>query len=161
MFIPTSETRFHRFTFWDAKIQTMSAKVTIQISEPLYRRLQRVAQISKRPVEEVLSTTLAIALPPFPDLSEALAGELAEMIWMSDRGLWAATHPTFSPEEQDRLTALNDLNDERTLAEQEEEERIRLLAAYDRSVLRRSQAFAILARRGHPIPRYADLARLE
>ncbi|GAB4577503.1 MAG: hypothetical protein Fur0022_02340 [Anaerolineales bacterium] len=139
----------------------MSTNVTIQISEHLYRQLERVARISKRPVEEVLSLALVIALPPFPALSEVLASELAAMIWMSDRSLWAATQPTFSPDEQDRLAALNDLNDERTLTRQEETERTRLLAAYDRAVLRRAQAFAILSRRGHRIPSYADLANAE
>ncbi len=139
----------------------MSAKVTTQISEPLYRRLEGAARIAKRPVEEILSLTLAIALPPHPALSEALAGELAAMIWMSDRSLWAATKSTFSTDEQERLATLNDLNDERTLTGQEEAECTDLLAAYDRTVLRRAQAFAILSRRGHPIPGYADLAHFE
>lgn len=139
----------------------MSAKVTIQLPEPLYRRLQGAAQVSHRTVDEVLSATLAVALPPSPNLPETLSNELAEMIWMSDDDLWGATRPTFSEEQQERLAELNDLHDDRPLTEDEVAEQTHLHAAYERSVLRRAQAFAILFRRGHAIPSYADLARAQ
>lgn len=131
--------------------------VSIQVPEPLYRRLQGAAVVARRSVGDVLVSAVTIALPPSPDLPEALANELAEMIWLSDDALWQATVPTFAIVQQERLAALNDIADERTLTVAEKDEQIQLLAAYERSVLRRAQAFAILARRGHRIPTYSEL----
>jgi hypothetical protein len=134
------------------------ATVSVELPEPLYRRLQSAATVAQRSLEEVLASTVAVALPPSPDLPEALANELAEMIWLSDDALRAATKPDFSPSQQERLAELNDLADDRALSPGEETERAELLAAYEWAILRRAQAFQILARRGHRIPTYPELA---
>jgi len=81
------------------------------------------------------------------------------MLWLSDEMLWAATDPTFTSIHQGRATELSDLAGERSLMPKEKAEQEQLLAAYDRSVLRRAQAFAILARRGHQIPQRSELPR--
>ena len=133
------------------------SQFSVQVSEPLYRRLQGAAVAARQSIGEVIASAVTVALPPFPDLPEALANELTEMIWLSDDGLWQATTPTFSKAQQERLATLNDLSDERVLTVAEQAEQAELLAAYDRSVLRRAQAFVILARRGHRIPTYAEL----
>ena len=139
-------------------IQKMSAKVAIQISETLFHHIQGIAQRSNRSVEELLTATLTISLPPISALPDNLTHELAEMIWLSDQALWTATRPSFLNAEQHRLAELNDLNDDRSLTAQEETERHDLLAQYDRALLLRAQAFAILARRGHSLPNYSELS---
>jgi len=131
--------------------------IPVQVPEPLYRRLGRAAALTHRSVTDVLASTIAIALPPMSDLPEALADELVGMIWLSDEALRSATQPTFTPEQQKRLSELNDIDDERTLTEAEQAERAALLAEYEGSVLRRAQAFAVLAQRGHPTPDYTEL----
>jgi len=132
--------------------------VSVQVPEPVYRRLQGAAVAAKRSVGDVLSSAVTVALPPSPDLPEALADELAEMIWLSDESLWQATVPTFTKEQQERLATLNDLSDDRALTTSEKAEQAELLVAYEQSVLRRAQAFAILSRRGHRLPTYSALA---
>ncbi len=72
--------------------------------------------------------------------------------------LRAASRPTFTVEQQRKLQALNDLEDERPLTEDEQAERAGLLAEYERSMLRRAQAFAVLAQRGYSVPDYSELA---
>ena len=129
----------------------------IRVPEPLYRRLERAAALTHRSVTDVLASTIAIALPPMSDLPEVLADELAGMIWLSDEALHAATQPTFTHDQQQRLSELNDLEDERPLTEIEQGERAALLAEYERSVLRRAQAFAVLAQRGYQTPDYTEL----
>jgi len=76
-----------------------------------------------------------IMLPPFPDLSEGIAAELAEMIWLSDEALWRATEPTFMQKQQERLAELNHAVDVRSLSSDEVAEQQELLAAYEHSVL--------------------------
>jgi len=133
------------------------ATVSVQLPEPLYRKLEGAAAITHRTVDEVLAATLAVALPPAPDLPPGLADELAEMIWLSDEALYAATLATFTHKQQARLAELNAIEDNRSLTELEQTEQVQLLAAYERSILRRAQAFAVLARRNHPVPQYSDL----
>lgn len=79
------------------------------------------------------------------------------MVWLSDDALRSAILPSFTPEQQKRLAALNDFEDDRPLTSAEKAEQIELLTHYERSVLRRTQAFAVLARRGHRIPSYTEL----
>jgi hypothetical protein len=131
--------------------------IPVQVPEPLYRRLERTAKLTRRTVDEVLASTIAVALPSMSDLPEALANELVSMIWLNDEALRAATQPTFTVEQQKRLSELNDLEDQRSLSAPEQAEREVLLAEYNRSILRRAQAFAVLAQRGYPVPAYTDL----
>lgn len=111
---------------------------SIQVSEPLYRRLQGAAAAAHRSMGDAVASAVTIALPPSPDLPEALANELAEMIWLSDDALRQATVPSFSKAQQERLATLNDLADECVLTTAEKTEQTELLAAYERSLLRRA-----------------------
>ena len=60
--------------------------------------------------------------------------------------------PSLSPAEAARLKQLNHAAGERSLTQAEVSEQAALLEAYHLSVLRRAQALAILAQRGHAIP---------
>jgi hypothetical protein len=131
--------------------------VSVQVPEPIFRKLKRAADVTCRPVEEVLAATLNAALPEPSGLPPELADELASMHLFSDDALWAATEPSLSPTEQRRLGQLNRIAGQRPLTKAEEAEQEQLLAAYHRSVLRRAQALAILAQRGHPIPIETEL----
>jgi hypothetical protein len=131
--------------------------ISVQVPEPIFRKLKRAADVTCRPVEEVLAATLNAALPEPSGLPPELADELASMHLFSDDALWAATEPSLSPTEQRRLSQLNRIADQRPLTKAEEAEQEQLLAAYHRSVLRRAQALAILAQRGHPIPIETEL----
>ena len=100
----------------------------------------------------MLVATLNAALVAPPDIPGDVAEELAAMNLFSDEALWAATQPSFSPTEQMRLAQLNHKAGERPLTEAEQAEQARLLLAYQRSILRRAKALAVLAQRGHPLP---------
>ncbi len=73
------------------------------------------------------------------------------MRFLSDEALWAAAQPSLAPAQRQRLEQLNHIGGERPFTEAEAAEQAALLEAYDRSVLRRAQALAVLAQRGHPI----------
>ena len=132
--------------------------ISVPVPEPLYRRLEQAAILTRRSIADTLATAITVVLPPAPDLPEHLAEELAGMMWLSDAKLRAATRPTFAPQQQKRLNELNGAEDQRPLTAAELAERARLLAEYERSVLLRAQAFAVLAQRGHRTPKYAELA---
>ncbi len=88
----------------------------------------------------------ALAEPP------SVLAEFEAMRLLSDQAMQAAAQPSLSPAESYRLRQLNHDAGERSLTHAEEAEQTTLLAAYHHSVLRRAQALAILAQRGHEIP---------
>jgi hypothetical protein len=127
----------------------MAATIAVHIPEALFHKLKRVADLTHRSVEDLAVTSLEAALPVMPDLPLDIANDLAAMHVFSDQALWAATVPSFSPAEEDHLNQLNTTAGERDLTADEEAEQQKLINAYQRSVLRRAKALAILAQRGH------------
>ena len=122
--------------------------ITVTLPETTLHRLNQAAQLAQRSVDELLATTIEamLAVPP------QLANEWAAMHFLSDEALWQATQPMLTRTEQARLHELNHLAGERALTESELQEQTALLEAYQRSIVRRSQALAILKLRGHSIP---------
>jgi hypothetical protein len=131
--------------------------VSVQVPEAIYRRLRRAAELTHRSVEDVLTTTVDAALPSAPNLPQDLADDLAALAMFSDDALWAATESSLSAAEQRRLRQLTQAAGRRSLSVAESAEMQSLIDAYDRSVLRRAKALAILAQRGYELPERADL----
>jgi hypothetical protein len=130
--------------------------VKIGVPVPLYDRLKRAAELTHRSVEDVLASTVNAALPPDPALPADLADNLAALALFSDDALWAAAESSLSPAQQRRLEQLSTVADSRSLTPAESSELSQLLEQYDRSVLRRAKALAVLAQRGYQIPDLAD-----
>ncbi len=129
-------------------VQTMS----VSLPKAVFLKLDQAAKLTHRSVEDLLTTTVNAALIEPPGLPTKIANELAAMHLFSDEALLAAIRPSLSPSKQFRLSQLNHTGGERPLTQAEEVEQQHLLNAYHRSVLRRAQALAILAQRGHPLP---------
>lgn len=130
--------------------------IAVHIPESLFHKLKRAADLTHRSVEDVTVTSLEAALPSAQNLPLDIANELAALHLFSDEALWAATAPSLSPTEEYRLTQLNAAAGERDLTPAEDAEQQSLITAYQRSVLRRAKALAILAQRGHRIPVTAE-----
>lgn len=131
--------------------------VQIELAEPVYRRLQRASELTYRPIEEILTSALTVALGLPPDLPAEDRAELAAMGMLSDDALWAASESTLSPAQQRRLRQLNHAAGERQLSSSEEREQAQLIERYQQSVLQRAQALALLAYRGYDLPERTDL----
>ena len=131
--------------------------VNLQVPEPIYRRLRRAAELTHRSVEDVLTTTVDVALPSTPDLPPDIADDLSPMSMFSDDALWAATESSLSAAGQRQLRQLTHAGGRRSLSAAEKAEMARLLELYDRAILRRAKALAILAQRGYELPDRSDL----
>ncbi len=134
----------------------VSSTVSIQVPEALFRRLEHIAEITHRSVEDILISTVSSALSPDPNLPAEVADELAAMSMFNDDALWAASEASMSRAQQERLRQLNDTVDVRSLTEAETKELEHLLALYDRAVLRRARALALLAHRGYDIAQHDE-----
>ena len=131
-----------------------SVMIPVQLPETLFRKLERAAALTHRSIEEIAATSLEAVLPTTSGVSSEMANELAAMRVFSDDALRAAVAPAFAPTEEQRLAQLNGLTGVRDLTAAEQSEQNDLIQNYRRSVLRRAQALAILAQRGHPISMY-------
>jgi len=125
--------------------------VTVQIPEPIFRRLQRIADATYRPIEDVLATTVSVALPPSPDLPSEIEADLTAMTMFSDEALNAAVESSLAPSQRRRLNQLSHAGGQRLLSAAESAELTHLVDLYDRAVLRRARALAILAHRGFAV----------
>jgi uncharacterized protein YnzC (UPF0291/DUF896 family) len=144
--------RVQRLTSEFQETNRMStATVSIQLPDTLFRKLKRAADLTHRPLEEIVATSLEATLPSASGLPAEIADELAAMQVYSDAALQAAVEPSMSRAEQKRLEQLNAAAGERALTAAEKKEQQALITAYDRSVLRRAKAMAILAQRGHDV----------
>ncbi len=126
--------------------------LTVRLPVSVVAKLQRAAALTYRSVHDIVATTVHAALTEPTSVPQELVAEFAAMNLLSDQALWAATHPSLSPAELHRLRQLNHAAGERSQTQAEATEQTALLAAYHISVLRRAQALAILAQRGHEIP---------
>ena len=125
--------------------------VSVQIPERIFHRLQRIAEATYRPIEDVLATTVSVALPQSPNLPPELADDLTAMTMFSDEALWAAAESSLSPSQRRRLNQLSHAGGQRPLSAAESVELTYLVDLYDRAVLRRARALTILAHRGFAV----------
>lgn len=125
--------------------------VNVRLPESLFQKLQHVATVTHRSMEDVLVTTVDAALPLTPDIPTDMAYDLAAMLLFNDESLKAAAQSSLSPAQQKRLKQLAQAGGERSLTEAESDELKSLLDLHDRAVLRRAKALAILAQRGYDI----------
>ena len=98
-----------------------------ELPEYLYRTVSTLAQVTKRPLAEILQDSLAHILPPLDDVPAKEAEVLAHMSTLDDAALWQASRVTMPESQQPvslaenrgfRPRALRDL--ERIIAEQRE-----------------------------------------
>lgn len=89
--------------------------------------------------------------PPQPRLPDDVEAELAALPSLSDEVLWLLARSTLTLEEQNTLAFLNSTAKTRTLDPAETERLETLLDLYDRMLVRRAQAAAILQQRGYDL----------
>lgn len=131
--------------------------LTVRLPASVVAKLRRAAALTYRSVDDIVATTMDAALVEPPSAPADVAAEFAAMHLLSDQALFAATQPSLSPATLSRLRQLNHAAGERSLTEAEAAEQAALLEDYHFSVLRRAQALAILAQRGHEIPNRSSL----
>lgn len=126
--------------------------VTLELPESLYRSARRVAEATRRPLADVVLDSLSHNLPPLDDLPADQVEELARLSSLEDGDLWREAQSTLSPEEQSDLEALLEAQGSDGLKANEQARLDALMDAYGRSLVRKSHAWLLLARRGYRVP---------
>jgi len=125
--------------------------VTVNLSEPAYRRVKRAAERTQRSVEQLLGDALAALTPENSDLPLDLQTALTQMAFLNDAALWQAARSALSSEQQQRLDALHDKQQRTRLSPAEQAEEQALLKLYRETQLVRAQAAVLLMQRGYDL----------
>lgn len=132
--------------------------VTISLPEPLYQRAREAAQQTNRPLEQVLTQSIALSLPALEsDLPAAVRAELAAFPLFSDVKLRAIARSTMNKRKQARLQTLAETQKHRPLELAEKAELNQLMAEAELIMLSKAEAYHLLARRGHSVLSDAEM----
>jgi len=125
--------------------------LTLHLPDRLYARLQQRAQKSNRTLEAELLEVLSTAVPADESLPHPLAEEVARLDDMDDAALWQAARSRLSAEKSAQLEVLHIKRQRKGLSETEARTLAELVQQYERAMLIRARAVAILKLRGYDL----------
>lgn len=125
--------------------------VTVSLPSPLYERLTRRAQRTRRTVEAELIDAVA-TLPDEPDdLPADMAEAIAALHLLADEDLWRAAGQRLATDKAALIEELHLKRQREGLSASEIEALATLMKEYTRVMLVRSRAAALLKQRGHDV----------
>lgn len=129
--------------------------VTIRLPKALYEQLLSRAARRQRTVADEVLDVLTGATPATEALPDELERAIAQLISVDDAALWQAARSHMPTDAVERLQELNLKRQQEGLVEAEQQESDVLIRQYERSMLVRAQAAALLKQRGHTNARSA------
>jgi hypothetical protein len=132
--------------------------LTIEVPEPLYRRLERLAALSGRPLESLITQTLSASIPPLPDdLPSPTRDALISLETLSDDELWQIVRSDIPEAQYEQFTELRAKRRAGTLGPDEQAALERLSEEADLRTLCKAYAAVLLKWRGHHLPTLTEL----
>ena len=125
--------------------------VTVNLPGPLYNRLKHRAEQTHRTVEVELVEAVTTALPETEELPSDLAEAIAPLALLDDDALWRAARSHLALEAAAQLEELHLKRQREGLTETETQTLAGLVRQYERAMLVRAQAAALLKQRGHDV----------
>ena len=126
--------------------------IQLELPEKLYRSARQMAAATQRPLADIVQESLAHTLPPLDDLSPEEAAVLAHLSSLDDAVLWQEAQKGLADEQQQALSDLLELQNERVLTKLETRRLHELMDHYGRMLVRQSHIWLLLARRGYRVP---------
>ena len=126
----------------------MTTRVMVTLHDEVYRRVEHLAALTQREVADLLADTITLALQPL-----AVSTESVPVITsLSDEEVLDLTELQMAPEQDRRLSALLQTQQERALSAAEQGEFVTLMQVYQEGLLRKAQALHEAVRRGLRTP---------
>jgi plasmid stability protein len=125
--------------------------LTLNVPEALYQRLQHRAAQAKRTVEDETVDVLAAAVSAGDALPAELAEAVSQLALLDDTSLWRAACTPFAAEAASQLEELHLKRQREGLTDAETQTVASLVRQYERALLVRAQAAALLHQRGHDV----------
>jgi hypothetical protein len=125
----------------------------MQLPENLYLRLQQTAQATRQSFDEILLRALQVGSPPaWESAPTEFQSDLAALDRLDDSALGRVARSRAKSTQLERYQILLDKNANNTLSAHEQQELAQLRTEFDRQMLRKVHAAALLQWRGHQIP---------
>jgi plasmid stability protein len=125
--------------------------ITLTVPDILYSSLKKRAEQANRTVEAELLDVLATAVPVAEELPADLEAALSPLALLDDESLWRAARSRLAPEAAADLESLHLKRQREGLTAAETETLAGLVRQYERAMLVRAQAAALLKQRGHDV----------
>jgi predicted transcriptional regulator len=122
----------------------MAMRVTVTLSEDTYRRAQRLAQMTRQSVADVLSDTLDVSLPTLPTITD----RQPPITTLKDAEVLAYADLQLSGAQDQRISELLERQQDGLLNETERSELATLMQVYYQSQLHKAQGLEEAVRRG-------------
>jgi len=133
-------------------------RLTVELSEPIFRWLVHIAELTQHSPEQLAAQSIAGNLPPsIENAPLEVQAELLAMQKLPVDELLKIAHSQVPPSQQERHLALLEKNRAASITSDERRELNDLRLAADRLMLRKAYAWAILRWRGHPVPALNEL----
>jgi hypothetical protein len=133
-------------------------RVTIELPEPVFRQLARIAEATQQPVEVLAAQSVVSNLPPsVENAPPEMQLELLKIQTLSIEELKSVAYANVEPSQHERHVELLEKNQEGSLTPEERQELTDLRVAADRLMLLRAYAWSVLRWRGHRIPPLKEL----
>ncbi len=127
--------------------------VTMQLPEDIYLRLQQTAQATKQSFDAILLRALQVGSPPAWETAPSeFQADLAALDRLDDAALWRIARTCATSAQTGRYQVLLDKNANETLSIEDQAELTQLRTEFDRQMLQKVHAAALLQWRGHQIP---------
>lgn len=127
--------------------------VTLQLPESLYTRLQQAARATQQSLDDVLLHAVQVGSPPsWDDAPAEFQADLAALDRLDDEALWHIARSRKTEADMGRYQELLDKNANGLLLAEECDELVQLRVEFDRFMLRKVHAAALLRWRGHQVP---------
>ncbi len=131
--------------------QAKTKSVHVNLPSALYNRLKRRAEQTRRTVEAELLEVVATAVPIADELPPDLAEAISPLALLDDEALWRAARSHLPAEAASQMEELHLKRQREGLSEAEQQTLARLVRQYERAMLVRAQAAALLKQRGHDV----------
>lgn len=125
--------------------------LTLNLPDTLYQRLKKRADAEDRSVEEVVIETLVSSVPEEDGIPPELEHLLNSMASLDDATLWRAAKNDLAREAAEEIRRLRAKRERKGLTLDERQRYADLLRQYDRGILIRAEAAALLKQRGHDV----------
>jgi plasmid stability protein len=128
-----------------------SQSITLHLPDDLYMALKQRAEETHRTVEEELLDVVTARVPRPDALPDDLEEAISQLPLLRDDALWRAARSHLSTKAVGRIEALHFKRQREGLDESETQELAGLVRQYERAMLVRARAVALLAERGYDV----------
>lgn len=127
--------------------------ITLQLPENLYIRLQQTAQATQQSLDEILLHAVEVGSPPAWETAPAeFQADLSALDRLSNAALWRIARARQTEADMRRYQELLDKNANGVISAAERSELTHLRTEFDRQMLRKVHAAALLQWRGQQVP---------